>query len=291
MVILRIKGGLGNQLFQYATGFSLAKRLRTEIVIDSSFFSKQALRGYKLKNLNISCDPIKQNLPKGLEIIKNKYVNKLLRILNVRTIPCGKGINYLLETRSDMMPFVFENHDRDVYLDGYYQSEDYFSSCRKEILQMFTPKYSFSREFEVADEQIKLTLSVAVHVRRGDFLYAKKKKGMYHYLLDDAYYRKAMVYIESNLPKKPIYYWFSDDIEWTKSTFGEHDNFRYVCLRTENPDIDELLLMSHCKHIICANSTFSWWGAWLNENEEAMRIVPQRPFGQPRMIPEKWIKL
>jgi len=132
--------------------------------------------------------------------------------------------------------------------------------------------------------------SVAVHVRRGDFLKAQYNRNPRHYLLGEAYYKNSLRFINSRL-NNPQFFWFSDDIEWVKNTFGTHDNFHFVSMHTENPDIDEMMLMKNCKHIIAANSTFSWWAAWLNENPNAVVTVPGKRYGNERMIPDRWIKI
>ena len=88
-----------------------------------------------------------------------------------------------------------------------------------------------------------------------------------------------------------MFFWFSDDIDWVKQNFGERENFRFVSLHTKHADIDEMMLMKNCKHIIAANSTFSWWASWLNEHKDALHICPAKRYGNLHMIPENWIKI
>ena len=137
---------------------------------------------------------------------------------------------------------------------------------------------------------ITATNSVAIHVRRGDFLSAQHDPNPNHYLLGEAYYANALRYMDAQLDH-PMYFWFSDDIEWVKQNFGERDNYRFVNLHTQYADIDEMMLMKHCNHIIAANSTFSWWAAWLNEHENVLRIVPEKRYGNAHMIPSDWKKV
>ena len=292
MVIIRIKGGLGNQLFQYAAAYSLAQRLGQEVAIDSSFFPQQSLRGFKLDLLNIEKHNIISKENSLLKMYKNRYINKFLRQINCRFFPCGQNMKYLLETRSDLVPefFTLHNKDLNVYMDGYYQSEAYFQKHRKELISQFLPIYPMEEEYRKILLEIQKHEAVAVHVRRGDFLKAQNDHNPNHYLLGEAYYHNALRYISEKL-QSLIFYWFSDDIEWVKNSFGNHNNFRFISLHTKHPDIDEMMLMKNCKHIIAANSTFSWWASWLNEQENAMHICPAKRYGNLHMIPENWIKI
>lgn len=287
---MRIKGGLGNQLFQYAAGYSAAKRLNTELVLDTTFFPTQTLRGYKLGKLKTD---FRETFSLGTthNLLKNKYINKLLRKLNIQRITIGKDSCFLLETRSEIMNRFFSEKAKDIYFDGYYQSELYFNEYRTDLLRQFTPSYSEEAEYTTAKKMIDSELSVAVHVRRGDFLKAQNDFNSNHYLLGINYYHNALQYMKSILPENAVYFWFSDDIEWVKSSFGELKNYRYINLKTENADIDEMMLMKQCKHIIAANSTFSWWAAWMNERNDAIRTVPDKRFGNLHMIPDGWIKI
>ena len=290
MVIVRIKGGLGNQLFQYAAGYSLAKRLNTEMRLDTSFYPQQTLRGFKLDKLAIE---YKETVMPGriVELFKSKYLNKGLRSANIRKLPIGKDEIYILETRSDMMDLFFTEKAKKIYIDGYYQSEKYFKDHHDDLLQQFVPSYEPEMEYLEVVEQVKKNLSVAVHVRRGDFIKGANDPNPNHYLLGEQYYHNALRYMSEKLPTSAVYFWFSDDIEWVKSCFGEKEYFRFVSLHTKNGDIDEMQIMKHCQHIIAANSTFSWWAAWLNENPRAIKTVPEKRFGNLHMIPGGWIKI
>lgn len=290
MVIIRIKGGLGNQLFQYASAYSLAKRLNTELRLDTSFYPRQTLRGFKLDKLKVDCQDI--YVPKTLvEILKSRYINKGLRKANVKIIPIGNNAIYLLETRSDIVEEFFTIDKDKIYVDGYYQSEEYFAKYREALLRQFVPSYKPEEEYSDVLEEIRGSLSVGVHVRRGDFIKGANDHNPNHYLLGEQYYHNALRYMSERLPSNTVYYWFSDDIEWVKSCFGEKKNFRFISLHTKNGDIDEMQIMKHCHHIIAANSTFSWWAAWLNENPIAIKTVPEKRFGNLHMIPDGWIKI
>ena len=289
MIIVRVMGGLGNQLFQYACAYALAKRLGQELKLDISFYPKQSLRGFKLNFLQIEYHETAK--PKRLvRVFNNKFVNKLCRILNISIIPLGSKKKYFLETRSKMMNKIFSITANTLYLDCYYQSPEYFKGYEDEIIKQFKPLFSLPSRYYDILKKMNSCNSVAVHVRRGDFLNSKKDPNPRCYLLGKDYYYAALDYIRSSVDN-PVFFWFSDDIKWVKENFGCLDCFEFVTIDGSNSDICELMLMSKCKNIIAANSTFSWWATWLNDNKDSIKIVPKRRYGNPKMIPNDWIKL
>ena len=290
MVIVRVKGGLGNQLFQYATGYAVAREKNTKMVIDRSFYPAQKLRGFKLSLLSINDAEVDSevNRPLLIRVFENRYINKLLRLIGFEKVTFLNK-SYFLETKLKYLPQIFNLPTDNLYLDGYFQSYLYFEHYREDLLKMFVPKYEFGDEWKKYREEVSRIDSIAVHVRRGDYLKIQNKNNL-QYVLEEDYYKKAIDFFEKKL-SKPVFYWFSDDIEWVKEHFGENSQFRYVRLTTENADLDELMLMSKCKNIITANSSFSWWAAWLNQNKEAIVIAPKKRFGNENMIPDDWIKM
>lgn len=288
MVIMRIKGGLGNQLFQYASGYALAKRLNQKLAFDPSFTRNMTARGYKLPLLQVETDEVvyTEQLPRKVNQLKNLYVNKTCRILNIPKHICGEYV-YWLETKNIWQPDFFTIQAENLYVDGYFQSEEYFKQYRAELLKQIQPNYAPEDKYLKVLEEIKKCNSIAVHVRRSDF---KKDNCKFHYLLDETYYKRAIEKIRVAV-KNPIFFWFSDDIDWVEKHMGKTHDFRYVNTYTKHGDIDDMILMKHCNHIITANSTFSWWAAWLNEHEDAIRIVPSKPYGMQGMIPKSWVKI
>ncbi len=289
MVTTVIRGGLGNQLFQYASAYALAKRLDQPLTLDISFYPKQKLRGYKLDKLNLQKHDVSIGKYDGLlmRAYKNKNVNGLIRRSPFKTMPIKKG-KYLVDHAGSFTPYFFSIDSDNIFLNGYFQSEEYFRDVRRELLIQLTPSYEVEQEYTCVLDDIKAVNSVALHVRHGDFS-AGNDKG-YHYVVDKEYYKHA-VRIIKQIVEKPFFFCFSDDIEWVRENIRGLDDFRFVSLHTAHPDIDEMMLMKNCKHIITANSTFSWWAAWLNENKEAIRIVPDRAYGNDHMIPASWTKV
>ena len=280
MIIIKIKGGLGNQLFQYAVGRALALHHRLPLKLDLTIFKTYKLHRYLLDQFAIQADIATED-----EIIKLKGRNNVL-FSALRKAGFVKRKSYLKEKRSSYFDVsVFKNDD--VYLDGYWQNELYFSDIREELLRDLTSISSMSDLGVVYMEGIKKRNSVSLHVRRGNYLNLKNFN-----VLDIDYYMKAVEYIRKNV-EKPTFYIFSDDLEWCKNSLGFLDNCVFV--DSTKTEIDDLKLMSFCQHNIIANSSFSWWGAWLNQNCKKTVIAPKdwllNDPGSSNVILSDWVKL
>jgi len=292
MIIMRIKGGLGNQMFQYALAYAMSRERNVPFVFDLAFTKSMTYRKYRLPKLNVNEDRVVDNndLNIKIKILKNAYVNKVCRLLKWPKHNCG-DIVYWLETPIALQYGLFEIGNDNLYLDGYFQSDLYFKKYRADLLVQFTAKYREEEAFiKNRNYIISINNTVAVHVRQTDFKKFNKKRNTFHYVLDKTYYIDAINYMRSRLIS-PTFFWFSDDIHWVEENIGINEDFFFISSESENADIDDLLLMKSCKHIITANSTFSWWAAWLNENEHCIRIVPKRQYGMDGMIPSGWIKI
>ena len=229
MITVRIKGGLGNQLFQYAAACALAKRLNQSVNMDISFYPEQSLRSFKLTKLKIDETALTDKLPKLFHLMNNNKTNYILRKANFQNIRYSNGY-YCNETKSRVNEWFFDINANNVYINGYFQSEEYFKNIREDLLKQFQPNYEFSEEFYKFKDMITQENSVAVHVRRGDFLKAQHNHNPHHYLLGEEYYKHALDYMMKNLIN-PQFYWFSDDIDWVKNTFGKQDNFHFVSMK------------------------------------------------------------
>lgn len=293
MLVSRIWGGLGNQLFQYAYAYALAKENDLDLKLDTSFFKNLNERSYKLNKFNLDYATITENkgLPSMIKIVRSPLVNKVIRIVPKFDFIKTNNWTYLKETRFKYNENLRVTINKNMYIDGYWQCEKYFEKYKEDLIRQITPKYENTEEFNLVKDEILSVNSVSVHIRRGD--YANKKKGIYipHlYLLDIKYYNNAIKRM-NEMKKNCVYYIFSDDINWVKANLGNDDNFRFISLKGDTADIDEMRLMSNCKNNIVANSTFSWWGAWLNCNQEKIVISPNRYYGNKNIIPNNWIKV
>ena len=280
MIIIKIKGGLGNQLFQYAVGRAVALDHKSPLKLDLTIFKTYKLHKYLLDQFVIQADIATEN-----EIVKLKGRNNML-FSALRKASLIKRKSYFKEKRSSYFDAsVFKNNC--VYLDGYWQNELYFSDIRELLLRELTSISSMSDLGCAYLEGIKKSNSISLHVRRGNYLNLKNFN-----VLDVDYYMKAVEYIRKNV-EKPTFYIFSDDLEWCKNSLGFLDGCIFVD-RTKT-EIDDLKLMSFCQHNIIANSSFSWWAAWLNQNSKKTVIAPKgwllNDPGSSNVIPSAWVKL
>lgn len=291
MLVGRVWGGLGNQLFQYAYLYALKKKSNQEMKLDISFYKNQELRAYRLNLLNIKHSEIigEGDIPKNITKLKKKWNNRIIRILPIYKVTLKGNWRYFKEMRYKYLEYANNPRGENIYIDGYWQTEKYFKEFTEEIKEQFTPKYELDGKVEEKMKEITSCCSVSVHIRRGDYLNISKfNRNLY--LLDESYYKNAIEKMKEKL-NNPVFFFFSDDIDWVKEKFGNKINYKYIRMRTTTNDIDELILMSKCKHNIVANSTYSWWGAWLNINKEKIVISPKKKYGNRDIIPEKWTKI
>lgn len=267
-VTARLKGGLGNQLFQYAAGRALATRLDITFSLDTGFYQKKnnSNRTYKLADLGIST-PF-NNFTK-LSRISNKLKSQVLP----STI--NGNFNYVSEP-ADYGFQAFTCHPtQHIYLDGYWQSEKYFIGIRDRLLDEINLKKIKAATYAV---ELPSDNTVAVHVRRGDFMSNKNSQA-----LSIDYVHNAMREFGNNLD----FMFFSDDIQWCMDNF--HGN--NIAFAKNESDLQDLKQMSEAAHNIIANSTFSWWSAWLNKNE-AQRVIAPQPWTNENthkdILPPNW---
>ena len=291
-VITRIKGGIGNQLFCYAAARRLALVNNAEFAIDDTTgFVRDHLyhRRYMLDQFSI---PVRRATPRERLAPFERYKRGMIKLIN-RNRPLHKR-SYLEQEEIAFDPRLLDFQVRGtVYLDGYWQSELYFNDVSKVIrqdLQIIPPVDEINRNLA---EKINAALAVAVHIR----WFEKPDKSIQHNLTRD-YYQRAFNVMEEKLCS-PHYFIFSDDPDAARTkltppegrtTFVSHN-------RGDKNAYADLWLMSKCKHFIIANSTFSWWGAWLSNNSDKITIHPNikltglSAWGFDGLIPEGWFSV
>lgn len=289
MIIVKLKGGLGNQMFQYAIGQALVYRNKASVKLDISGYDNQAditPRQYKLflfntkESFSTSQENKKTKGLKSYQIFK-KIVNKLHLKFN--------GFGYIIE-RSFNFDSTILNLKDDVYLDGYWQSWKYFSHYSDVIKKDLTLKLKYLNTIDGnLLTQIENSNSVAIHVRRGDYV-SSEDVNKFHGICDKSYYDYAIELIKNKVVN-PKFFIFSDDPDWCLKEFGNE-----FFIISGNHDWQDFWLMAKCKHQIIANSSFSWWAAWLNSNIEKIVIAPKKWFSGMDIdindrLPESWIKL
>lgn len=260
---ITIKGGLGNQLFQYAYGRKLEIIDKKDVIYDISFFENLQ------ENLNSKKDTSRPFL------LTKFNLNPEAKFVNINQRLLIKIFTKIIQKITGKYP--------------YFQSEKYFSEAKDQILSELTLKNPLSDKAQNIANNIRLQNNpVSLHIRRGDYV-----NNTHHPLCDLEYYYHAEHYIKSKI-NNPIFFIFSDDIEWVK------ENLKIAnCIYVSNPDItevEEITLMSLCSHNIIANSTFSWWGSYMNKNQHKIVIAPKqwtsnKSADELDILPKNWIQL
>tara|TARA_B110000305_G_C19465813_1_gene657860 strand:+ start:16311 stop:17090 length:780 start_codon:yes stop_codon:yes gene_type:complete len=259
MIIIKIQGGLCNQLFQWAFGYSLSRRFGAKVYYDINWFQHENyldervdVRDFCLPNLlNIEIPLLSQDVVSEFESRPQQLINE----------PEG---------------FLDFEYDSNIsyYFIGYWQNEKYIKDYREEIISLIN--FKLDRDFD-------FTNSCSIHVRRGDYL----NVSFAHPIPDISYYKKSLEILDP----KGIIYIFSDDIDWCKENF----NFENMIFMEGNSNIEDLKLMSLCENNIIANSSFSWMAAWLNQNKNKKVICPKKWFGEgmneSNIRPKEWIQI
>lgn len=286
IVIVKLMGGLGNQMFQYAAARALTSG---KIYFDYSFLNKNNIssegftarrfelhifRRLKIKILNPYVKRLLLTTNKKYDLLKFLFPNRLKRICHINDSNINENLS--------------KKHQNEIlYLDGYFQKPTCFNEIRKSLLDEFAFPELDDKFTELLNE-IENSNSVAIHIRRGDYL--KSKINEHHGILPITYYQDAISYLSDKLTN-PYYFVFSDDPAWCAENLLFLDN-KYIVSDDHQTWVD-MYLMSQCKHHIIANSSFSWWGAWLNKNPDKIVIAPKRWFmeTETNIIPEEWISL
>lgn len=286
-MIIRITGGIGNQMFQYAFKKKIDQMTGTNNQIDVRFYSDHsAHNGYELQ----SVFGIKDNEYNGSLIPpseKHKYYSRLCYYLNKRMIVASK---YMIEVMINYSDAYKSAMAEDYYFDGYWQSQDYFQDIEDEIRNTFVfPGFDEDKNIEIC-KTAREKNCVSLHVRRGDFLKASK----FVALGSGSYYDRAVSLIKSKVDD-PVFIVMSDDIEWCREHFNE-EKMIFVDWNSGSKSYRDMQIMSICKHNIVANSSFSWWGAWLNNNPEKIVIAPSRFYtdnkrDESHILPAEWTKI
>ena len=287
-------GGLGNQMFQYATARRLAHKRRTKLCFDLSVYSSMhpddTPRHYDLDCYKISGSvATKEELAKMLPIDFQASLPYKIK----RRLKLDKRLRPLGEHSKAYFGTVLKVRDNS-YLVGWWQNERYFWDIRGILLEEFQPK-KISAYTKGTLKQIVGCNAVALHIRRGDYItnkYAKKEHG----LAPIKYYKSAISYLGKKT-KNPRYFVFSDDLDWCKKNLSLPETSIFVDSTKANYPCEDIWLMQHCQHNIVANSSFSWWGAWLNENPKKIVIAPKAWFQnkqsnqETEIVPKSWIRL
>jgi hypothetical protein len=294
MIVVKLKGGLGNQMFQYAAGRRLAETCNTELKLDLDFLKnsqikeKVTLRQYELSIFNIVEKVASRAEVQKLDNIKNKVLRKYF--------PSFKTNPYVKEKYFQFDPAIL-NLKGSQYLDGHWMSEKYFKDVEPVIRSEFTFKRPVLSEAESLQAAILSSNSICMQIRRGDYI-TNSDIARVHGVASLMYFEKAIAYLTKEI-LNPVFFIFSDDSDWCIENFKHLDNACFVekeLGHTKADNSDYLQLMSQCKYFIISNSTFGWWGAWLSTYRNKIVIAPKNWFNintitTTDIYPSAWMKM
>jgi len=292
MIVVRLIGGLGNQLFQYAVARNLAEIHRTVLKIDISGFEIYKLHKYSLWPFNIQ-----EHFASLEEVAALTQKRGIVERVMTRALrrPPKLAPPYIRERYLHFDPDILNLPDS-IYLDGYWQSEKYFIDIAPIIRQEFTVKTRQRDKNKELAELIASCEAVSIHIRRGDYVSNPNTNKVYS-TCDLDYYFRSMENLTRTV-KHPHLFIFSDEPEWARDHLKLPYPTTIVAHNGADKNYEDMRHMSFCKHQIIANSTFSWWGAWLNKNPNKIVIAPKKWFKDPikhketkDLIPNSWIRI
>lgn len=280
MIIIKLCGGLGNQMFQFAL-YTKFISLGKDVKLDKRDIERSIFEVFDIDTEGIFADDTEK-----LSDRKRDIFSKVRRRLLGR-----KKTHYMEKVEGEYDEKIFEMSDK--YLDGYWQTEKYFEGIKQSILQAYQFKNNLNSENErILKKIMSEETSVSIHVRMGDYNTEINQK-IYGNICTEQYYETAIAYFEENY-KNPTFFLFSNEPE-KLGKLGQGRNTIVVDINSQ-PEMAwaDMLLMSKCKHNIIANSTFSWWGAWLNTYSQKKVIAPKKWINNQAMVdicPEDWIRI
>lgn len=278
MIIAQLSGGLGNQMFQYASARSLAEQNSTYVMLDLSWFSQEFDVATTPRKYELSCFAMDETV--------QKFEKSILQALKLSFVKTYTESHFHYDPAFTKLP-------KNTNVKGYFQSEKYFAGIRDILLRDFSwinqPR---GKNKELLKQITSDKSSVSVHVRRGDYV-SNENAAKFHGLTRMEYYKDAVKQIAKHV-KNPNLYVFSDESDWCKRNLKFKQPTIYISHNTNGSE--DMRLMKACKHNIIANSSFSWWGAWLNKNPDKIVIAPKQWFSHSEsntkdVIPESWQKL
>lgn len=287
MLIVKVTGGLGNQMFQYAFYKSLKDKGVNAHLDISAFETYKLHNGYELGRVfGIEEDfASKEDVNKLGDCRSNLFSKVRRRVFGVKN---SHYIQKKFEYHHEV--FNFENK----YLDGYWQSEKFFKDSKDKVISGFTFREQLNKQNLKIKDIAENENSISIHIRRGDYVTNPEASKVHGNICDLDYYKKAIDFLNNEI-SNPVFIVFSDDIEWASSNL-KLNNSHFVSWNKGDQSYNDMRLMSYCKHNIIANSSFSWWGAYLNKNPNKIVVAPNKWFNDTNLktfdvVPEEWHKI
>ena len=290
MIIVKLQGGLGNQMFQYAIARRLSIFHKVPFKFDLNEYqttdnlSLNTKRSFELDKFFTKGEIATQKEIEKFKIRK-PIVNKVAKVFNLPVVVNEKSFKFDVD---------YLKYSSNSYLNGYWQSELYFIDIKNKIRKEFQLQNPLNGDNAEAVKFISSKLAVSIHIRRGDYI-SNPITNSFHGVCDLNYYYNAMEFIAQKLPSAHFII-FSDEPEWVKNNLKPTFEYTFININSNGVAAEDMRLMGYCKHHIIANSSFSWWGAWLNSCESKIVIAPKKWFKKPEIdtstiIPLNWIKI
>jgi hypothetical protein len=293
MIVVQLTGGLGNQLFQYAAAKALSWHHDATFMLDTSSFLRTELPELEVpRNFELNIFPAINEQIITVEELRKLFDTNKKKIFYNKLIPPYKQSIYN-EPHFHFDKNFFKSKKK-VLLIGNWQSEKYFSSFKKQLRSILVINNELVKNVISEAENLQKTESIGIHIRRGDYL-RKQIIFEWHGVMNKGYYLKGLEIISKKITPGRILF-FTDDPEWVEKELLPITGGEIASNNISKTHVEDLYLMSQCRHNIIANSSFSWWGAWLNSNTEKIVVAPERWFGNgPKdtqdIIPTEWIKI
>jgi len=292
MIISYIIGGLGNQMFQYAVGRALSIAQEQSLLLDISGFDGYSLhQGFELQRV-FAC-PVAIANEEDVRNVLGWQANTLIkRLLTRPRLAMLRHRHFVVEPHFHYWTGI-QQVPPSAYLQGYWQSERYFQALVDTIRTDFTFKLPLNAQNAELAQQISQVNAVSLHVRRGD--YVQNPVTLATHGLCTLDYYQAAIQIIAKAVEQPHFFIFSDDIAWVTANLILPFPCQYINHNQGAESYNDMRLMSLCQHHIIANSSFSWWGAWLNPSPNKIVIAPKRWFADDKntsdLLPQRWLTL
>lgn len=276
MIIVKLQGGLGNQMFQYAIGRKISSNLKTKLMLDTSGYKNDPLRQEQLSNFIIDAETTDSKITRILYSILKKL----------------KKFKVFSEKETFAYDQSFLNIEPYTILEGYWQNYNYFTSIKNVLKNELTLRNVDEKILEYSKKIISSKNAVCLHIRRGDMV-TNQETNKVHGSMDLNYYLDSIKLAQDKLGD-PTFFIFSDDIKWAKENIKDIDA-NFIDFTNTNEAYKDFFLMRCCKHFIIPNSTLSWWAAWLESNDKSIVIAPKKWLSirnlelYSNLIPTNWI--
>lgn len=292
MIITEILGGLGNQMFQYAAGRALALRLGQPLRLDISGFTSYDLdRAFELDHV-FACDVSLATSDDLRSVLGWQYSGWMRRLLRKPLLAPVRCKRFVVEPH---FPYWtgWRELSGNCYLAGFWQTEKYFAEIAQTLRAEFAFKPALSQRNAALAQLIQQVNAISLHVRRGDYVQDQRTYRT-HGLCPISYYQAAIRHMVGQI-ERPHFFIFSDDVAWVRQHLHIDFPCTYVDHNQSKESFNDMRLMSMCRHHILANSSFSWWGAWLNARADKIVLAPQRWFANATdtrdLLPQGWLAL